>query len=70
MLASVLNSDEAVKTSVAVVRAFNRMRRIFAEQKEPANQLDKIGKKVINRMMISEDCLRFRENFFLQRVYL
>ena len=49
MLASVLNSDEAVKMSVAVVRAFNRMRRVFAEQKELAIQLDKIGKKVLQQ---------------------
>ena len=49
MLASVLNSEEAVKMSVAVVRAFNRMRRVFVEQKELAIQLDKIGMKVLQQ---------------------
>ncbi len=46
MLASVLNSEQAVRMSVEVVRAFNGMRNFLTEQKELAKQLNLIGRKV------------------------
>ncbi len=40
MLASVLNSDEAIRMSVEVVRAFNRMRNFFVVQKDLVSQFE------------------------------
>lgn len=61
MLASILNSDVAVRASVQVVRAFVRLRQIINANKELAEKLEKMEKKfdhqfklvfqVINRLM-------------------
>jgi len=45
MLASVLNSDTAVKASVHVVRAFVRLREILGAHKELADQLQRLEQK-------------------------
>ncbi len=43
MLASVLNSDQAIRMSIELVRAFNRMRNYFVKQKELTIQMEKIS---------------------------
>jgi hypothetical protein len=45
MLANVLNSDEAVKASVQVARAFVRLRRLLISTPELARKLDALEKK-------------------------
>jgi len=45
MLASVLNSAAAVEVSVLVVRAFVRMRRLFAQHEDLARKLAELEKK-------------------------
>ncbi len=46
MLASVLNSSVAVRTSVLIVRAFIRLREALAVHKELARKLDELERKV------------------------
>jgi hypothetical protein len=46
MLASVLNSETAVQASIAVVRAFIRLREILATHKELAGKLGELEKKI------------------------
>lgn len=46
MLASVLNSDIAINTSVQITRAFVRMRSLLASHKELAEKITKIEEKV------------------------
>ncbi len=46
MLASVLNSQRAVETSVFVVRAFVRMREMLAHHKEVVSKIEQIERKV------------------------
>ncbi len=45
MLASVLNSDVAVQTSVEVVRAFVRLREMLVAHKDLARRLDELERK-------------------------
>lgn len=62
MLASILNSEAAVRASVQVVRAFVRLRQIISANKDLAHQLEKMEKKydhqfklvfqVINQFMV------------------
>jgi hypothetical protein len=46
MLASVLNSERAVEISVLVVRAFIRLRELLANNKELANRLEDMERKL------------------------
>ncbi len=46
MLASVLNSERAVEIGVLVVRAFIRLRELLANNKELANQLEDMERKL------------------------
>jgi hypothetical protein len=46
MLASVLNSPIAVQASIAVVRAFIRLREILAAHKELAHKLDQLEERI------------------------
>jgi len=46
MAATVLNSDKAIETSVLIIEAFVRMRRIISENKELADKLDKLEKRM------------------------
>jgi len=46
MAANVLNSDKAVKVSVFVVRAFVRLREVFATHRELAAKLDELERKL------------------------
>ncbi len=45
MLASVLNSPQAVKASVMIVRAFVRMRHFFAEHKDLTRRVARLEGK-------------------------
>jgi len=46
MLASVLNSERAIETSIFVVRAFVRMREILTVHKELARKITEIERRV------------------------
>ncbi len=46
MLASVLNSDRAIRINIQVVRIFTRMRQMLASHKEILNKLEKIENKL------------------------
>ncbi len=46
MLASVLNSQRAIETSIIVVRAFIRMREIMSAHKELARKLSELDRRV------------------------
>ena len=54
MAANVLNSRRAVKMSVFVMRAFNKMREIFAATKILAERLTALEKKLTGRVNIHE----------------
>ena len=49
MLASVLNSQRAIKASIFVVRAFVRMRGILSVHKEFARKLSELERRVTGR---------------------
>ena len=46
MLASVLNSERAVKISISIVKTFVRLREIISTHKEFANQLNQLERKI------------------------
>lgn len=46
MLSSVLNSERAIAVNIEIMRAFVRMRELLATNKELANQLDELERKV------------------------
>ncbi len=50
MAANVLNSPQAVRTSVFVVRAFVQMRELLGSTKELAKQLAALEKKLTERL--------------------
>ena len=54
MAANILNSREAVQTSVFVVRAFVKMREVLSGHKELAEQLVALEKKLTDRLDIHE----------------
>lgn len=54
MAANVLNSNEAVRMSVFVVRAFVRMREVLLSRKELAEQLMALEKKLTDRLDVHE----------------
>lgn len=45
MLASVLNTDLAVKTSILVVRAFIQLRKLLAHNKDLIKRIDELEEK-------------------------
>ncbi|MDI6788864.1 MAG: ORF6N domain-containing protein [Planctomycetota bacterium] len=58
MLASVLNSNIAVKASIQVVRAFVRLREIIASHKELARKLEALEKKYDAQFKVVFDAIR------------
>jgi hypothetical protein len=58
MLASVLNSAIAIRTSMLVVRAFIRLREIVAAHKELALKIDRLEKKYDAKFKIVFDAIR------------
>ncbi len=46
MLASVLNSERAIETSILVVRAFVRFREVFSGHKEIARKLSELERRL------------------------
>jgi len=46
MLASVLNSDRAIKISILIIKAFVKLREILATHKEPAHKLNELEKRI------------------------
>lgn len=57
MAATVLNSLRAVQMSVFVVRAFVKMRQILIAQRDLAEKLTEIEKKLIARLDIHETAI-------------
>jgi len=64
MLASVLNTETAVQASIAVVRAFVRLREMLAAHKDLAARLDALERKM------AEHDDRFREVFIALRALM
>ena len=58
MLANVLNSERAAKTSVQVVRAFVRLRQMLASNAELARKLEALEKKYDRQFKIVFDGIR------------
>jgi hypothetical protein len=58
MLASVLNSAEAVAASILVVRAFVRLRTILATHKDLAQKLDTLEQKCDRRFKVVFETIR------------
>ena len=46
MLSSVLNSERAIEVNIAIMRAFVRLREIFATHKDLAHKLDQLERKL------------------------
>ena len=46
MLSSVLNSERAIQVNIAIMRAFSKLRQIFATHKELAGKLNELEKKL------------------------
>jgi len=57
MAATVLNSPEAVRMSVFVVRAFVKMREALAESRELAAKLAELERKLTERLDGHEDAI-------------
>lgn len=57
MAANVLNSEQAVRMSVFVVRAFVRMRELLSESKELATELKKLEAKLTARLDVHETAI-------------
>ncbi|HCC69463.1 MAG TPA: hypothetical protein DEP99_06240, partial [Nitrospiraceae bacterium] len=58
MLTTVLNSPVAVRASIQIVRAFVRLRRMIAADKEVARRLDELEKKYDSQFKIVFDVIR------------
>lgn len=58
MAASVLNSERAVQVSVAVVRAFVRLRKLLATHADLARKLDAMEKKYDGQFRVIFDAIR------------
>jgi hypothetical protein len=58
MLASVLNSEIAVKASIQVVRAFVRLREMIVTHKELARKLESLEKKYDTQFKVVFDAIR------------
>jgi hypothetical protein len=57
MAATVLNSPEAVRMSVFVVRAFVKMREALAESRELAHKLAELERKLTERLDDHEEAI-------------
>jgi hypothetical protein len=58
MVATILNSPIAVKTSIQVVRAFVRLREMIASHKGLAKRLDELEKKYDAQFKVVFDAIR------------
>ena len=58
MAANVLNSERAVQASVAVVRAFVRLRQILASNVELAKKLEELERKYDRQFKVVFDAIR------------
>lgn len=58
MLASVLNSSQAITTSVQVVRAFVKLREMLSTHKELAGKLEELEKKYDAQFKVVFDAIR------------
>lgn len=68
MLASVLNSSQAVATSVKVVRAFVHLQEILSANKELSKKIEKLEKKYDNQFQEVFLALRELMNFSKDRI--
>jgi hypothetical protein len=58
MLSSVLSSERAIKVNIEIMRAFVRLRRILASNKELAKRLDELEKKYDVQFKLVFDAIR------------
>ncbi len=58
MIATVLNTERAVAMSVYIVRAFIKFRKILGENKDLANKLAELERKLTERLDVHGDAIR------------
>ena len=58
MLSSVLNSERAVQTNIAIMRAFGQLRRMLATHADLARQLEALEKKYDRQFRVVFDAIR------------
>jgi phage regulator Rha-like protein len=58
MLSSVLNSERAVQVNIAIMRAFVKLRKIIASNKELSKKLDDLEKKYDTQFKVVFDAIR------------
>jgi len=58
MQASVLRSETAIKASINIVRAFVKLRKLLASNKEPANKISEMEKKYDKQFKVVFSALR------------
>ena len=58
MLSSVLNSERAVQVNIEIMRAFVRLRRMIASNKDLAKRLDELERKYNSQFKIVFDAIR------------
>ncbi len=58
MLSSILNSERAIKVNIEIMRAFVRLRRILASNRELSKRLDELEKKYDAQFKIVFDAIR------------
>jgi hypothetical protein len=58
MLSSVLNSKRAVQVNIAIMRAFVRLRRMIASNKELAKRLNELERKYDAQFKVVFDAIR------------
>ena len=58
MLSTVLRSPQAVLVNIEIMRAFVKLREIFAAHKDLAHKLDDLEKKYDNQFKVVFDAIR------------
>jgi hypothetical protein len=58
MLSSILRSPRAIQVSIAVVRAFVRLRELLASHRDLARQLDELERRCDARFRVVFDAIR------------
>ncbi len=58
MLSSILNSERAVQVNIAIMRAFVKLRKILASNKDLARKLEELEKKYDSQFKVVFDAIR------------
>jgi len=58
MLSSILNSERAVQVNIAIMRAFVKLRKILASNKDLSRKLEELEKKYDSQFKVVFDAIR------------